>query len=90
MATQKVIVSGEWVDINEELSLVDDTRYTLQNHSLMDIKIIESESEPDVEDDGILVTNKETIPIKPEAGLSIWVKSSNDKVSTVIVTKAVC
>lgn len=90
MATQNQPLTGQWVDVKSSLSLVDDQKYTFQNTGSFPIRIFEGASEPEINEYGHLMENKDLLDVTPEAGLNVYVRViGKDLKSNLTVTEAV-
>lgn len=88
MTTKNKILTKEWVNIVDELSLIVGKIYTLQNRGIYSVEILESELVPTTDSVGILLDRKKHVLIKPEVA-GIWCRATNIDNILVVVSETV-
>lgn len=88
MATQLQDVTGSWVDIKSALSLVNGTKYFVQNIGSHDVFIYEKGSTPS-DSEGIIIPPRGVFPLEPTASVNVYVKLRTGLPSRLAVTEAV-
>lgn len=86
MTTQGHTTTVAWVDLVDELTLVDNVKYSIQNVGPRKVKLIENASEPSAGEDiaHSIMPSKFTI-VTVSTGLGLWVSST--KRSQLVITE---
>ena len=75
MSTDGFIIDDDWTDLSTLITIVDDTRYIIQNTGHSFFYLSEAASQPSGVANAHKVGLTKTWGFTPEAGKKIWVKS---------------
>lgn len=78
------ISKDSWLDLVDDLTLVVDTLYTIQNTTNNPFKLIEKATEPTDDDPHHIVMPFEMIPVTPATGLGLWAKGINSAANVAV------
>lgn len=85
MPTQhQSVTSTAWVNIKSTLSLADGIEYAIQNTGGSSMYLTESDSPPEITDEGHILSSRKVWSLTPESGQDLYVRSiSGQTIATI-------